>query len=347
MPVSRALATASIDEPHGLAAHAACGKADAARVDQEERLETVGAKGVGELQPAVAIGPRRLDLIFLDENARRREPRHHLGPPMADPNGGVHGGQRIVEGAADLVQVNAVPGHHVLVADFDPPEAVFAADGDAAAEVVERGDHTTARVVGIAKAGQGPRLALGARGLGREFERQPVLFQAAIDVAEREKEIAAIVVNLGAFPVEAVVRRRCLGVREDAQRFVVIVGHPHAGGEADPRSTLLDVTRRHLQRLAVDVDRFGGAADLAQAFAAQHEETIGVSRLKRELHAALDELERPVELERLGLRCGGVEVGGRRARIAGPFKVLGPQRRLAVGEPGCGGAMQFLATRPE
>ena len=75
------------------------------------------------------------------------------------------------------------------------PRPCAPAELDATAQPVVGADHPAAHVFGVAEAAQGRRLAARARRAPRELEAAAVLAQAALDVAAREAEVAAQVVD--------------------------------------------------------------------------------------------------------------------------------------------------------
>ena len=110
-----------------------------------------------------------------------------------------------------------------------------------------RADHPPAHVLGVAEAAERCCLQLGRARGARRLEAPAVFAQAALDVAPREAEIAAQIVDLARLGAEALGGRCHLGVLQVGERPVQIVGHALDRGEADPGPAALGVARRRGQ----------------------------------------------------------------------------------------------------
>ena len=74
-----------------------------------------------------------------------------FGTPVPYPHGAIDRDQRVLQRPLYLVHVQAVPGHHVLIADLDTRQVVVAAKFDTAARIIEGGRRPPARVESIAE----------------------------------------------------------------------------------------------------------------------------------------------------------------------------------------------------
>ena len=174
--------------------------------------------------------------------------RDHLAARLADVTGRRGGRQRVGERAAHVVAEEAGQPEHLAMSRLDAPEAVLAAQVEAALVVRLGRDHPAADIVGIAEAAQRRGLVLRRATRPGKGQALAVVLQAARDVAAREAEIAGE--KMGARPhvreVEA--GRGRLGELQVRLRAGQILGHPLARREPEPSLAAPGIVRRQFQR---------------------------------------------------------------------------------------------------
>ena len=223
-----------------------------------------------QLQAALKLVARFGEVRGLEQHlGQATAARHHLGAAVAAVSGGGGGGTAVLEGARGVVQVEAHVAAQGQVGGGHRCEPVTAAEPDAVVVVPFRGTHAALQQVGVAEAAQRPRLVLGRGGIARVAAGQPVLFQAAFDVAAGKEDVSAMVMDAREIAGETVAFGHRLCRFEDGEGFGGAVDDAHACHqvEAERDFLLWPAVRfaKRVERIGEMPDCFGvGPAGLRQ-----------------------------------------------------------------------------------
>ncbi len=267
------------------------------------------------------------------QRARGGEPGDHFSALVADLHRLFDRRHSTFPGLGHLGQVDQVPRHHVCIANRNTAEAMGAGQSDATAEIIQRRDHSSLRIISVAKPAQRARLAFRRCGPFRRFQGLPVLGQTAFDVGEWKIQIAPIVVDIGKFLVESPGARHLFCLCQCSESLVVIVGYPHARRQTDPGPAAGDVVVGSRQRLPVNFNRICRTPGFPQAFSFEHEKAVAGCGRCGQFFTPVEQVQGLVEMKSPSLGKGRVGIGVGRPRILRPIEMLGVQCKVPFGKP--------------
>ena len=150
-----------------------------------------------------------------------------------------------------------------------------------------------------------------------------MLLTTGVDIAKREEDVAAKMMDASKLGHEIVALGMCLRGGEQLDCFVKTLGNPQTFGQTDLRLAQTDVVGSTGNRLPVDCDRGADVAKVALQLAFKALERVTLGLFPRDLKATGDETKRRLGLIRRAMRCRGVQISPRRPRVLRTIEMLG------------------------
>jgi hypothetical protein len=191
------------------------GELDVGELRQQRRFVALCPDRAGELQSALEEGPCLGIAVAEDKQRALGLERKHLGEAIAEPDCECARRFQIGESFVELQQEKTAVTDHHQIGGGGAREFVRIGQLDAAPEPPQRPAHPCLGVIRVSEPARCVQLPERVAYRAREAERRLVLRPARRDVATRELEIAAYVVQLGRLARETLRQRLGFGERRE------------------------------------------------------------------------------------------------------------------------------------
>ena len=167
----------------------------------------------------------------------------HLRVTTADPDRDFESFAYVVEALVNRASIDLAVPHHNAIGRCNARKAVSLAKRNAIGEMAQRGRHAAIHILRVGETAQRPGLPLGRVDPPRRLERAFVLGAARRQLAAREMEVAAKVVNFGERAIIEIGGRRWFGLSEGGKGVVQPGDEAIGGGAPDQRARRLGPSR--------------------------------------------------------------------------------------------------------
>jgi hypothetical protein len=212
------------------------------------------------------LQPVRLEFrrVRVAAGQRQRIPERlcgeHLRVTVTDPDRNLEPQAHVAQGGVDCAGIHLAMPHHDAVCRSDARKPLGVAESDAIGEMAQRRRHAAVQVLGVGETAERASLPFRRIDPPRRLERAFVFAATGRQLASREMEVAAKIVNLG----QRAIVEACGGerLRLGQRRKGVVKARDEAigGRPADEPASPVRRCAAHRQRAVIGLERFLAAS---------------------------------------------------------------------------------------